>query len=214
MRWLAWLGAALAACGHGSGTRTGDGLGAALEPAAHGQFADEDRYTPSYGKAELERALSAERAAAASTERRIAELSRDPRPDDQLRVALADLAVRRRFIAALEACDATGRTCPPRLDDPPWSYPIDPPGEPELDAHSRFDLASWQVVAAELHGRACACRTLACVDSMGVAIDELETRPMPEVQADEEASLAITRARACLFRLRGKKVGRRSPAQG
>ena len=70
----------------------------------------------------------------------------------------------------------------------------------------RFDLESWQKVAAELHGRACACRTIACVDSMGVAIDQLEPRPMPEVRGDEVASQSITRARECLFRLRGKKA--------
>ena len=47
-------------------------------------------------------------------------------------------------------------------------------------------------------------RTLACVDSLGVAIDELEPRPMPEVQGDEAATASLTRARGCLFRLRGK----------
>jgi hypothetical protein len=73
-----------------------------------------------------------------------------------------------------------------------------------MTAALRFDLDSWRGLAAELHGRACACRTLACVDSVGIAIDQLETRPMPEVQSDDAATTAITRARECLFRLRGK----------
>nr|MDQ3366399.1 hypothetical protein [Myxococcota bacterium] len=125
---------------------------------------------------------------------------------DQLRVARADLAVRRRFIAALEACERAGRWCPPRLDDPAWAFDPDPdrPVAPPLDAPLRFDVASWRTIALELFGRACACRTLGCVDSVGVAIDQLEPRPMPAVQGDEAASLSITRARECLFRLRGK----------
>jgi hypothetical protein len=129
--------------------------------------------------------------------------------EDQLRVAAADLAVRRRFIATLEVCEAAGRWCPPRLDDPPWAFDPDPdrgrPGDPPLTASLRYDLDSWRQIAAELHGRACACRTIACVDSVGVAIDELEPRPMPAVQGDDQAAAAITRGRECLFRLRGKK---------
>jgi hypothetical protein len=186
------------------------------EPAVRSQMAEEDRYVPPYGKPELSRALIGERGAEATAERIVAELEakevRDAAAEERLRAAAADLGVRRRFIASLEACEASGRWCPPRLDDPPWQLELDPdrPRDPPLDAPLRFDLASWQKVAAELFGRACACRTLACVDSVGVAIDQLEPRPMPAVAGDEEASLAITRARECLFRLRGKAVRARA----
>ncbi|TMQ09163.1 MAG: hypothetical protein E6J90_01190 [Deltaproteobacteria bacterium] len=178
--------------------------------ASHSILADEDSDKPSYGKAELDRALIAERGAEATLERRVAELEArsdaGPVLDDQLRIAIADLAVRRRFIATLEVCETTGRRCPPRLDDPPWAYDPDPdqPGDPPLASSLRFDLDSWRTIAAELHGRACACRTITCVDSVGVAIDELEPRPMPAVQGDEQAATDVTRARECLFRLRGK----------
>lgn len=163
---------------------------------------------PSYSKSELQRALERERGAEASAERLVSDLEakdRDTAGDDQLRVATADLAVRRNFIASLEAC-AAGGSCPPRLDDPPWAFDPDSGKQiaPPVTATLRFDLGSWRKLAAELHGRACACRTIACVDSVGVAIDELEQRPMPDVQGDDEASLSITRARQCLFRLRGR----------
>jgi hypothetical protein len=178
------------------------------------------RPSPRYGKAELQKALIAERAAEATVERRVADLearqsdAASPALDDQLRVALADLAVRRRFITTLEVCEATARRCPPRLDDPPWAYDPDPdrPGDPPLAAPIRFDLESWRTIAAELNGRACACRTIACVDSVGVAIDELEPRPMPAVQGDDQAATEITRARECLFRLRGKSAIRAAVA--
>jgi hypothetical protein len=160
---------------------------------------------PPYGKAELSRALQSERGAEASAERTVAELSAKA-ADDRVRVAAADLAVRHRFIESLEACEASGQWCPPRLDDPPWAFDPDPgsPVAPPVTASLRFDLESWRKVAAELHGRACACRTLYCVDGVGVAIEQLELRPMPEVQGDHDASLSITRARECLFRLRGR----------
>jgi hypothetical protein len=179
--------------------------------ATHSTLADFDIERPSYGKAELQKALIAERGIEATLERRVAELEArepGPGPDDQLRVAAADLAVRRRFIVTLEACESAGRWCPPRLDDPPWAYDPDPdqPADPPLSAALRFDLDSWRTIAAELYGRACACRTLACVDSLGAAIDELEQRPMPTVQGDDQAAAEITRARECLFRLRGKSA--------
>ena len=175
---------------------------------AHGQLADEVRYRPTYGKAELQRALISERGAEARGEALVGELETKDGTDDRLRLASADLAVRRRFIASLEACEASGRYCPPRLDDPPWTFDPDPDVQqpPKLDTPLRFDLASWQKIASELHGRACACRTLACVDSMAVAIEQLEPRPMPEVQGDEAATQSIAWARECLFRLRGKKA--------
>jgi hypothetical protein len=80
--------------------------------------------------------------------------------DDQLPVAIADLAVRRRFIAMLEACEAAGRWCPPRLDDPPWAFDhdADRPVEPPMIAALRFDLEGWRGLSAELHGRAPAGR--------------------------------------------------------
>ncbi len=174
-----------------------------------GELADDAVFKPAYGKPELQRALIADRGAEATGERRVAELEASTGTDDQLRVAVADLAIRRRFIAALEACERSGQACPPRLDDPPWAFDPDPDGGPQapkIDAPLRFDLESWQEIAAELHGRACACRTIACVDTMGVAIDQLEIRPMPEVEGDEVASQSITWARQCLFRLRGKRA--------
>jgi hypothetical protein len=179
----------------------------------HSALADEDHDKPSYGAPELQRALIADRGAEATGERMVAELearASSPAVDDQLRVAVADLAVRRRFIATLEACEATGRWCPPRLDEPAWAFDPDPdaPVSPPMTAALRFDLHGWRDLAVELHGRACACRTLACVDSVGVAIDQLEARPVPDVQGDEAASRSITRARECLFRLRGKAVKR------
>lgn len=175
---------------------------------AHGQLADEVLYRPTYGKAELQKALIAERGAEARGEAQITELEGKDGTEDRLRLAESDLAVRRRFIASLEACETSGRFCPPRLDDPPWAFDPDPDVQqpPKLDTPLRFDLASWQKIATELHGRACACRTISCVDSMTVAIEQLEPRPMPEVQGDEAATQSITWARECLFRLRGKKA--------
>lgn len=187
---------------------------------SHATLADDAAEPAGHSKPELQRALITERAAEATQERRVGELEAklaeppapgaiNPALEDQLRVATADLAVRRRFIATLELCEAAGRWCPPRLDDPPWAFDPDPdgaPGDPPLTATLRYDLDSWRQIATELHGRACACRTIACVDSVGVAIDQLEPRAMPAVQSDDQAAAAITRARECLFRLRGKKA--------
>jgi hypothetical protein len=149
--------------------------------------------------AAVQKALIAERAEEARGERLVAEAG-DP---DKLRIALADLAVRRRFIRILELCETKGRLCPPRLDDPPFAAGD---ADPKLDVPLRFDLVSWQKVTVELHGRSCACRTLACLDSMEVTLAQLETRPTDEVQADETANLEITRARECMSRLRGKRA--------
>ena len=186
---------ALLACKTGSAP----GGGATDEVTYHsGTLADDD-YKPTYGKAELQAALASERTAEATAAAQLQSIE----DGDQARTAQADLAVRRRFIASLAACEANGQVCPPRLDDPAWSYDVDANVDPKLDTKLRFDLESWQKVAAELHGRACACRTQTCVDSMFAAIDRLETRPMPDVQADEVATWSITRARECLYRLRG-----------
>jgi hypothetical protein len=197
MRRLALL-LAIAACKTGSAQS-----GATDEITYHtGGLADDDIYKPSYDKSAVTEALARERAAEAAGEQRVRELE-DKGDYDQLRIAAADLGVRRRFIASLAACEANGMTCPPRLDDPAWSFDIEADVDPKLDIKLRFDLDTWRNVSAELHGRACACRTLSCVDSMFVAIDRLETRPMPDVQADDAASVSIMRARECLYRLRG-----------
>src|SRR5688572_6159753 len=201
------LGAFLS-CSSGTSGRSAD------HPVAKpGELAAEDQHVPTYGKPEIQRALIGERAAEASGERLVAELESKPGIDDRLRIAIADLAVRRRFIKTLEACESHGRFCPPRLDDPPWSYEID--GDqfaiPPLESPLRFDEASWRTIATEMHGRACACRTLSCIDSIGVVLNRLEKRPMPEVQGDDAASASITRARECLFRLRGKTTPKRAP---
>jgi hypothetical protein len=193
---------ALTACAGSAGTpaphRGGDtGI------TTHEALAGTDDYQPSYSKNDLEAALIAERAAESSVEKQV--MDADFKGDDDARLAAAaDLAVRRRFIASLEACQASGHTCPPRLDDPAWSYDVASDADPKLDTPLRFDLEDWQKVAAELHGRACACRTKACVDSMEVAIQRLETRPMQDVRGDETASQSITRARECLTRLAGR----------
>jgi hypothetical protein len=185
------------------------------EPVPATALAEPDDYQPSYGKPEVERALITERGIEAALETKVAQMQANidaqldrvvaQTLDDQLRAATADLGVRRQFIAMLEACERDGQLCPPRLDEPAWKFDADSDSaDPPLDAALRFDLADWQRIAAELHGRACAGRTQACIDSMGVAIDRLETRPMHDVQGDETASASITRARQCLFRLRGR----------
>jgi hypothetical protein len=200
------LGLLLAACGGGAQLAA---------PPAHEQGGDviveEGAVHPTYAKAALDRALIDERGKEATAEHAVAELEAkgeaDAVVDERLLVARADLAVRRRFIGCLEACQAHGQQCPPRLDDPAWKFDVDGDGAtPTLDAPVRFDLTSWRAVAAELHGRACACRTMACVDGIDVAINQLEVKPMVEVQGDEEASASVTAARSCLYRLRGLAV--------
>lgn len=174
----------------------------------HTAMAGDDDLKPSYAKAELEKALIAERGAEATNERRVADA--EAKGDDEgLRLATADLGVRRRFIVMLETCQQSGHLCPPRLDDPATAVDHLPalisgtPG-PTL----RFDLADWRKLAAELHGEACACRTLACIDTLDDAINTLEPRPIDDVRGDDQASTELTRARECLFRLRGKAVAK------
>ena len=85
----------LAACSGGGGRGH-----TPQDPGGHGQLAEEDRFVPSYGKPELQKALISERAAEATGERMVSELEgKSGDTGDQLRVASADLAVRRRFIA-------------------------------------------------------------------------------------------------------------------
>lgn len=189
---------ALAACSGGSARPVGP-----TDITYHSSLADDEEPPPPYGKAELQKALIAERAAEASGERAVSEAEAgDP---DALRVALANLAVRRRFIQILELCEANARMCPPRLDEPVWNYAVDADTDPVLDVPLRFDLDSWRKVAVELHGRACVCRTVDCIDSMETAIARLEIRPMPDVQSDDAATNDVTKARECLMRLRGLK---------
>ncbi len=209
-----WVAFAFLGCGGGNANRTDI---TTTPDTAPGSFAPVDAFVPTYGKAELQKALFAERGAEATADRVVGELEVkvvDGPTNDRWRIARADLDVRRRFIRSLETCESSRIDCPPRLDDPTWSYDPDPDTvvAPKVDADLRFDLGSWQKLSAEMFGRACACRTLACVDSVGVAIDQLETRPMPAVQGDEAASLSITRARECLFRLRGKELARPGPS--
>src|SRR5262249_50238101 len=112
-----WLALVLIACGH-----PGPAVhGAAEQGIATGSvLAPDDSYTPPYAKAELEKALIAERAAEAGVERQAADL--EAKDDDEaLRIARANLGVRQRFVAMLEVCQAEGRACPPRLDEPPWT---------------------------------------------------------------------------------------------
>ncbi len=188
---------ALAACSGGSAKPAGP-----TDITYHSSLAADEEIPPPYGKAELQKALIAERAAEATGERAVTEA--EAGDADALRVALADLAVRRRFIQILELCEANARMCPPRLDDPTWQYAVDADTDPKLDVPLRFDLDSWKKVAAELHGRACVCRTLHCIDSMETAIARLEIRPMPDVQSDDVATIEVTKARECLMRLRGR----------
>lgn len=181
------------------------------------QLAADDEEQPAYTKADLEKALIAERGKELAGERAIGEMQdggAEESTSDVLHAMITDLAVRRRFIAALETCQATGHRCPPRLDEPAWTWDWEAGTPPPLDTPLRFDRDTWGKLAAELHGRACACRTIACVDGLGVAIDQLEVRPMRDLQGEEGSSLAITRARECLFRLRGKTaVADRTPTR-
>jgi len=204
------VGAFLIACGGGGGA----GRSGPVETGTIAKLAEDDQFVPAYDKADLSRALISERGLEASAERQVRDIEAlvaagsTSAGTDRLRVALNDLAVRRRFIATLESCQLQGRWCPPRLDEPAWVY--DPAGEDPvpLDTNLRFDLDTWRKITAELHGRACACRTVLCIDGVDVAITQLEERPMRAVQEDDTAIQAITRARECTFRLRGKKLFR------
>jgi hypothetical protein len=178
---------------------------------SHSTFTPDDLYKPAYNRADLDKALASEHAKETSLAQQVA--SAEAGSDDSLRVVLGDLAVRRRFIASLEACEANGRDCPPRLDEPAWSFAPDSDAKPPLDATLRFDLQDWIKISTELHARACACRTVACLDSFDALIAQLETQPTLDVQRDETAAQSIVWARECLFRLRGKKSGAQRPAE-
>ncbi len=180
----------------------------AAPPEQKSELAADDEVKPTYGKPEIEKALIAERGAEATNERRVtdAEAAGDV---EAASAARADLVVRQQFIAALVACQTGGHHCPPRLDDPPWKLTVaEDTSKPPLDTPLRFDLDDWQKLTAELHGRACACRTIACVDSLDAVMNELELRPVQDVRADEKASAELARARECTFYLRGKSLAK------
>jgi hypothetical protein len=165
--------------------------------ATHETFLTEDDIAPSgYGRPDLDRAIAAEHAALDTADTALATLANDPKPDR---------GVRQRFVATLESCRDSNRRCPPRLDDRPFAYDPASDKDPKLDTPLRFDLEDWRNVTAELHERACACRTLACVDAVDAAMNALEARPMPQVTADDAAITSLTRARACAMRLRGRR---------
>lgn len=165
----------------------------------------EDEPAPPYGKDELDKALAAERDQLARADEEVRDAETKVSDETHLRIAIANAAIRRRFVHTLEVCAASARLCPPRLDERPWSYAVESDTDPALDVPLRFDLDSWRKVAAELHGRACTCRTIDCIESAEAAIARLEVRPMPDVQADDDATMSVTRARDCLMRLRGKR---------
>src|SRR5262245_29289069 len=108
---------AVVACKSGGGQPVDTTFGPTTSTST---FAAEDEPAPSYGKSELQSALITERGVEASAERQIGELETGTDPD-ALRIAHDDLAVRRRYIATLEHCEAEGKLCPPRLDDPAWT---------------------------------------------------------------------------------------------
>ncbi len=189
----------LAACSGGSVRPVGP-----TEITEHTAMAEDDP-APPYGKDELAQALAAEREQLARADAEARDAETKVSDEAHLRTAIANAAIRRRFVQTLEVCAATARLCPPRLDDRQWSYAVESDTDPPLDVPLRFDLESWRKVAAELTERSCTCRTIDCIESAEAAIARLEVRPMPDVQADDEATASITRARDCLMRLRGKR---------
>jgi hypothetical protein len=214
MRALA-LVLAVTACGGGTSVSSPDTLGSTggsttrtseRNISTHEAFpADDDALAPNYGRAELDRAITAEHTALDTAVQQLAGLEADARPDDALHIALADRDVRQRFLAALETCRDDGRRCPPRLDDRPFPYELDGSKDPKLETKLRFDVEDWRAVTAELNERACACRTVACIDALDAATTTLEARPMPQVLADDAATESLARARTCLMRLRGRR---------
>lgn len=164
--------------------------------------------TPSYGRAEIERVLGEERRAQADGKAAIEALQTQRGKAVELALALADQGVRERYLETLETCRDHRMWCPPRLGLS-WTFHDDSADVPvSLESELRFDLQSWRKLSAELWARGCDCRTMQCVDAMTHTIDVLESRPLAEVQGDHEASTAVTGARTCLWRLRGKAGSR------
>jgi hypothetical protein len=177
---------ALAACGPGTPPQAGSGADVITYHKA--ELSDDEEPPPKYHRSDLDDVLEAERA-------KVAAMSDEDRDN---------ILVRKRFIEILELCKATGTNCPPRIDEPAWTFEADSDTDPKLENPLRFDVDSWRKLSTELHGRACACRTIDCVDTVEVAIQRLEVRPMRDVQSDDFAAIEIVRARDCLARLRGR----------
>lgn len=188
---------AAAACGGSQTERFVEPVQAArIDPEA-------TEVVPTYGKAELERVLAEERQAHGAAQSVLAGLMEQRGKSVEISLRLADVGVQQRYIETLESCKAHGVWCPPKLGMA-WTIREDVDVPVSLDAEVRFDLDSWRKLTTELWARGCDCRSMTCVDAMTVTIDVLEPRPTPEVQGDQEASAALTAARTCLWRLRGK----------
>src|SRR6185503_3317669 len=88
------------------------GGGPAQYPGAdttiHTSMAEDEEAPPPYDKAAISKALPGERAAESRAERAVTE-AEAAGDHERLRVAIADLAVRQRFIQTLELCEAQGR---------------------------------------------------------------------------------------------------------
>jgi hypothetical protein len=168
---------------------------------------------PSYSRSELERVLAEERRALTEASAVLASLMEQPGNTVEIALRQADLGVQQRYIDSLESCRARGQWCPPRLGltwtirEGDLEVPV------SLDAELRFDRDSWRTLASELWARGCDCRSMTCVDAMTQTINALETRPTPELQGEAQSSAAITAARSCLWRLRGK-ASRRGQTAG
>ncbi len=151
-------------------------------PGDHGthgsELADDDEYKPPTARPRLDRALITERGLEAAAERIMGELEAAGNIE-KLEAARGDLAVRRRFIATLEACAASKRKCPPRRADPPFALVIDGRATPPPARHSAAlrsrGLAEghrWSCTVARVR----AARWRASMVSK-VAIAQLETQP-------------------------------------
>jgi hypothetical protein len=189
--------AGAAGCGGGQTERF-------VEPTQAAQIDPEaTEVQPTYGKQELERVLAEERQAHVAAQAVLDGLMGQRGKAVEISLRLADLGVQARFLETLESCKARGVWCPPKLGMT-WTIRDGVDVPVSLDSDVRFDLTSWRKLTTELWARSCDCRSMTCVDAMTVTIDALEPRPTPEVQGDEEASAALTAARTCLWRLRGK----------
>jgi hypothetical protein len=175
-----------------------------VEPTQAAQIDPEaTEVVPTYGKHELERVIGEERQAHAAAQSVLASLMDQRGKAVEIALRLADLGVQERYLETLESCKARGVWCPPKLGMA-WTIREGVDVPVSLDTEVRFDLQTWRAVTAELWARGCDCRSMTCVDAMTQTIDALEPRPTPEVQGDQEASAALTAARTCLWRLRGK----------
>jgi hypothetical protein len=204
---MVWFWAAALGCG---GSQRAERY---VEPTPLNEVVDAEsmEVRPSYGHAEMERVLAEEKQALAEGTAALAALMEQRDKSLEIAQRQADLGVQQRYIDALDLCRARGQWCPPRLGLA-WTIRDDADLPVSLDVEPRFDLASWRKLTTELWARGCDCRSMRCVDAMTRMIDVLEIRPTPEVQGDQEASAALTGARTCLWRLRGKagKRGRGS----